>query len=59
MKKVWSNPEVQELTIHATAHRGNHHGGFGGFGGDGNKCKCEGGISPCQNHHGQFEDRLS
>ncbi len=61
MKKTWNTPGIQELTIQATAHRGKHHGhgkhphhnpGMGGnFGPGSDLCWCQGGISPCQNHH--------
>lgn len=66
MKKVWNNPCIEELTIQSTAwcnfgwggRPGNRPGnGFGGGNGGSighGKCRCEGGISPCEKHHGFF-----
>lgn len=63
MKKTWNVPNIEELTIQSTAFW--NHGGWGhgkpnpphrpggDFGGCG-KCRCEGGISPCEKHHGFF-----
>lgn len=75
MKKTWNSPEVQELTIQATAHGGYGNGGYGnggygnggygnggygngqhGNGGNSDLCRCQGGTSPCSNHHGWDEN---
>ena len=64
MKKTWNSPEVQELTIQATAFGYNRPnfgwddkkpGGGHGSGKD-DICKCQGGTSPCEKHHGWDED---
>lgn len=57
MKKVWNVPNIEELTIQSTAYwnqgwgTNSPHKPGGNFGGSG-KCRCEGGISPCEKHHG-------
>lgn len=64
MKKTWNSPEVQELTIQATAFGyGRGYGdkyGYGGRGdgdrGNSDLCRCQGGTSPCNKHHGWDED---
>ena len=70
MKKTWNSPEVQELTIQATAHGhykghgGEHYKGHGDGGpedkkhgyGSSDLCRCDGGTSPCNKHHGWDED---
>ncbi len=67
MKKTWNSPEVQELTIQATAWWGGGHGygdhghggSHGGGRGDSNLCKCQGGTSPCEFHHFGDEEEES
>lgn len=65
MKKTWNSPEVQELTIQATAF--GYSDDFGYYSrrpdkdkkpGDGKSdmCRCEGGTSPCSKHHNWNED---
>ena len=70
MKKTWNSPEVQELTIQATAfgynrpnfgwdgNRPNRKPGWDDNRGSGNDdiCRCQGGTSPCDKHHGWDED---
>ncbi|MBE5947825.1 MAG: hypothetical protein E7261_02225 [Lachnospiraceae bacterium] len=75
MKKTWNSPEVQELTIQATAWWGGGPGydgrgggrpgndfdkkpSWGSNSGSGNSdlCRCDGGTSPCNKHHGWDED---
>lgn len=72
MKKTWNSPQVQELTIQATAWWGgghgyggdgygsnfgeNHGGGYGTGSGTSNTCRCQGGTSPCEFHH--FEENF-
>jgi len=65
MKKEWNTPAILDLTIRATEHRGK--GGKGDKGGrdhisgnyDDDICRCQGGISPCQNHIHIEPDTLS
>lgn len=58
MKKVWNTPNIEELTIQSTAcwYQGWDSNrpskpGRPNVGGTSDKCKCEGGISPCSKHH--------
>ena len=65
MKREWNSPAVQELTIKATAKNGWHHDqknqkpSDGKTEGGSNTCRCQGGTSPCQFHHGWGEDEES
>ena len=60
MRKAWNAPNIEELTIQSTAcwyqgwqpSRPSKPGRPGR--GDDDKCRCEGGISPCNKHHGFY-----